>query len=180
MSTKIDMAYRSPLGRVQTYSFCGGTRKETYEPGEEADRAWERLSEKPPAVYRDGAAWLDGEERREETTMEEEKARKKRERPGTWTPMTLRVPIPGTDNTTDIEMWHVEYDGQAIDVQRTRDGNRTVTDWVRRIQKNKSACLTLDRVARTVEEIVDDPSLSEDVRARARAVYDVLCPPVVE
>lgn len=30
------------------------------------------------------------------------------------------------------------------------------------------------------EEIIDDPSLSEDVRARARAVYDVLCPPVVE
>jgi len=110
---------------------------------------------------------------------EEKKSRKKRERPGTWTPTTLRVPIPGTDNTTEIDMWHVEYDGQAIDVQRTRDGNRTVTDWVRRIQKNKSACLALDRITRTVKEIIDDQSLSEDVRARARDVYAVLHPLIV-
>lgn len=54
---KICGAYRSPAGRVRSFNFCGSP-VDGFDPGAEADAAWERLRKSGCPLY-ENAAWLD-------------------------------------------------------------------------------------------------------------------------
>ncbi len=57
MADKVEIAYRSPSGRVCSYSQYGA-RVESHEPGSEANAAWNRLKTSGVPCH-DDASWMD-------------------------------------------------------------------------------------------------------------------------
>jgi hypothetical protein len=84
-----------------------------------------------------------------------------RPRSGTWTPIVKAIPIPGTDETTDVEFYTVEFAGETCEVRKNREGVKKGNSWIKGIKGRGEFELKVDRIRRELEELSEKASTQE-------------------
>jgi hypothetical protein len=97
-----------------------------------------------------------------------------RPRSGTWTPIVKAIPIPGTDETTDVEFYTVEFAGETCEVRKNREGVKRGNAWVKGIKGRGEFELKVDRIRRQLDALLEMRIGSGPVVDRIKWARDAL------
>jgi hypothetical protein len=92
-----------------------------------------------------------------------------RPRSGLWTPIVKQIPIPGTDETTDVEFYAVEFAGETCEVRKNREGVKKGNAWIKGIKGRGEFELKVDRIRRELEKMIETSSPGEVTARLQRA-----------